>query len=215
MLKMRARVTKGFNDWNGRKFEEGKLLRVIEHKDGSHLVADDNYRVICDVYSDFFQSHMEKEFPKDANVAVCIKDFDLGGREFRKGDRFPISVQEENPCDDDRTESIMLGGILRCPVGSLHARNHFSIERGLDFYDTRREQDDGKQAETYAAQLLRQMKERREYLNMSQRELSERSGVAQKTISLLENGKNDPEMTTLVKLAGAMGSVIKLKVIAE
>lgn len=44
---------------------------------------------------------------------------------------------------------------------------------------------------------------------ISQRELSRRSGVAQKTISLMENRESLPTFSTLYKLADALGYEIE------
>ena len=53
------------------------------------------------------------------------------------------------------------------------------------------------------------IKEKREELRMSQKELSEKSGVNRTTISMLENGKADQVLTgTLVALAKALETTV-------
>ena len=53
--------------------------------------------------------------------------------------------------------------------------------------------------------FVRRLLERREELGWSQSELARRSSVAQKTISLLEQGDTDPTLSTLGLLAEALG----------
>ncbi|WP_088363156.1 helix-turn-helix transcriptional regulator [Bacillus cereus] len=50
---------------------------------------------------------------------------------------------------------------------------------------------------------------------ISQRELSRLSGVAQKTISRLENGEDSPKLETILKLAAALGYTLQLAPIEE
>lgn len=45
---------------------------------------------------------------------------------------------------------------------------------------------------------------------ISQRELSRRTGIAQKTISRIENGIDIPELSTIFKLSEALGLEISL-----
>ncbi len=47
---------------------------------------------------------------------------------------------------------------------------------------------------------------------MSQRELSQATGVPQKTISLIETGDTNPTVRTLNKLAMGMGKVLKISI---
>jgi len=46
--------------------------------------------------------------------------------------------------------------------------------------------------------------------NMSQRELSQATGIPQKTISLIETGDTNTTVRTLNKLANGMGKVLKI-----
>jgi transcriptional regulator with XRE-family HTH domain len=49
------------------------------------------------------------------------------------------------------------------------------------------------------------LREVRERLFVTQAELSERTGIAEATISRLENGAQRPRITTVRKIAGALG----------
>lgn len=46
---------------------------------------------------------------------------------------------------------------------------------------------------------------------LTQKELSERSGIAQGDISKLENGNANPSIRTLQRLAAAMGKTLKIE----
>ena len=46
---------------------------------------------------------------------------------------------------------------------------------------------------------------------LTQKELSERSGIAQGDISKLENGNANPSIRTLRRLAAAMGKTLKIE----
>jgi transcriptional regulator with XRE-family HTH domain len=46
---------------------------------------------------------------------------------------------------------------------------------------------------------------------ISQRKLSEMTGIAQKTISRIESGKDFPKLETLIKMADALGYTLELK----
>ena len=56
------------------------------------------------------------------------------------------------------------------------------------------------------------IKLRRIQLNLTQQELSERSGVSQQLISQIENGKAQPSLRTITKLAEVLKLDIDLKV---
>jgi transcriptional regulator with XRE-family HTH domain len=51
--------------------------------------------------------------------------------------------------------------------------------------------------------------------NMSQRELSERTGIAQTEISKLENGTRNPSIKLLQRLADGMGMVLNVTFIPK
>lgn len=46
---------------------------------------------------------------------------------------------------------------------------------------------------------------------LTQKELSERTGIAQSDISKLENGNANPSIRTLKRLANAMGKTLKIE----
>ena len=51
--------------------------------------------------------------------------------------------------------------------------------------------------------------------NMTQQELSERTGIAQSDISKLENGNSNPTLSMLKRLAEGMGMSIKLQFVPK
>ena len=53
----------------------------------------------------------------------------------------------------------------------------------------------------------------RQETGLTQRELSERTGIAQSDISKLENGNANPSIRTLKRLAEAMGKQLKISFI--
>lgn len=58
-------------------------------------------------------------------------------------------------------------------------------------------------------ELVSEITAKREELKMSQRQLSELSGIPQKTISRIETGIDLPKIDTLAKLAKALGCTIE------
>ena len=58
--------------------------------------------------------------------------------------------------------------------------------------------------------VIRAMIDARLSLNMSQKELSERTGIAQAEISKLENGTRNPSIKLLQRLADGMGMVLNV-----
>ena len=56
------------------------------------------------------------------------------------------------------------------------------------------------------------VKSRRQFLNLRQEDLSEMSGIATKTIHLIESGSGNPSIETLEKLATVLGMELKLKI---
>ena len=53
---------------------------------------------------------------------------------------------------------------------------------------------------------------RREFLHLLQKDLAEMSGVAIKTIHLIESGSGNPSMQTLEKLATVLGMELSLQI---
>ena len=60
-------------------------------------------------------------------------------------------------------------------------------------------------------QIIRAMLEGREKLNLTQKDLAERSGITQADISRLENGNANPSLRTLQRLADGMGMKLKVE----
>ena len=61
--------------------------------------------------------------------------------------------------------------------------------------------------------IIRAMIDARRERGMTQKELSERTGIAQGDISKLENGNANPSLRTLKRLAEGMGMQLKLEFI--
>lgn len=59
--------------------------------------------------------------------------------------------------------------------------------------------------------IKRAMIDARNAEGLTQKELSERSGIAQGDISKLENGSANPSVKTLQRLANAMGKKLKIE----
>jgi DNA-binding XRE family transcriptional regulator len=69
--------------------------------------------------------------------------------------------------------------------------------------------------EVMATELFGHLMAVRDQKGLSQRKWSELSGVAQKTISRLENGLDTPRLQTTLKLSAALGYTLKLVAIEE
>ena len=61
--------------------------------------------------------------------------------------------------------------------------------------------------------IMQAMIDARNEEGLTQKELSERSGIAQGDISKLENGNANPSIRTLQRLANAMGKKLQIKFI--
>ena len=59
-------------------------------------------------------------------------------------------------------------------------------------------------------EVIRAMIDARISLNLTQKELAERTGIAQTEISRLENGTRNPSIKLLQRLAEGMGMVLKV-----
>ncbi len=59
-------------------------------------------------------------------------------------------------------------------------------------------------------QLIRAMLQAREDLNISQRQLSEKTGITQADICKIENGEGNPTLQTMKKLAEGLGMRLDL-----
>jgi transcriptional regulator with XRE-family HTH domain len=56
------------------------------------------------------------------------------------------------------------------------------------------------------------IKERRKFLKLRQDDIAEITGIAIKTIQLLEQGKGNPSVSTLQKIADVLGMEITMQV---
>jgi transcriptional regulator with XRE-family HTH domain len=56
------------------------------------------------------------------------------------------------------------------------------------------------------------IKERRKFLKLRQEDIAEITGIAIKTIQLLEQGKGNPSVSTLQKIADVLGMEITMQV---
>ena len=59
--------------------------------------------------------------------------------------------------------------------------------------------------------IMQAMIDARNAEGLTQKELSERSGIAQGDISKLENGNANPSIKTLQRLAAAMGKTLRIE----
>ena len=60
-------------------------------------------------------------------------------------------------------------------------------------------------------QVIRAMLSGRESANITQKELAEKTGIAQADISRIENGNGNPSIRTLHRLANGMGMALKIE----
>lgn len=63
--------------------------------------------------------------------------------------------------------------------------------------------------------IIRAMIEARKEQNITQKELSERTGITQADISRIENGTRNPSLDMIKRLAKGMGMRLKLEFIPE
>ncbi|MFV0555138.1 MAG: helix-turn-helix transcriptional regulator [Mangrovibacterium sp.] len=61
-------------------------------------------------------------------------------------------------------------------------------------------------------EIYEKMRERRQLLRITQRELSDISGVALRTIKMVESGKCNPSMSTLHGMLAVLGMTLEAKV---
>ena len=64
-------------------------------------------------------------------------------------------------------------------------------------------------------QIIRAMILAREESGMTQKDLAEKTGIAQGDISKLENGNGNPSVRTLQRLANAMGMTLKIEFVPK
>jgi len=60
--------------------------------------------------------------------------------------------------------------------------------------------------------IIKQLKERRETLNVTQEMLADISGVSLRTLKQFESGKGNPTLETLTKLSETLGLEVGLQV---
>ena len=63
--------------------------------------------------------------------------------------------------------------------------------------------------------VIRAIVDARTSLNMTQKELAERTGINQADISKLENGTRNPSVNLLKRLAEGMGMVLKIEFVPK
>lgn len=62
-------------------------------------------------------------------------------------------------------------------------------------------------------QIIKTMLEARQRKNITQKQLSDATGIAQADISRIENGNANPSLQTLVRLAEGLGAKLKIEFI--
>jgi len=65
---------------------------------------------------------------------------------------------------------------------------------------------------TFLLKIGETIRKRRELLGLLQPQLSEISGVSRRTIQLIENGKANPSLETLLKIAEVLGMEFHLEI---
>lgn len=63
--------------------------------------------------------------------------------------------------------------------------------------------------------VIRAMVDARNSINMTQKELSERTGISQADISKIENGTRNPSLNLLKRLADGMGMTLKIEFVPK
>ena len=63
--------------------------------------------------------------------------------------------------------------------------------------------------------VIRTMVDARNSVNMTQKELSERTGISQADISKIENGTRNPSLNLLKRLAEGMGMTLKIEFVPK
>ena len=63
--------------------------------------------------------------------------------------------------------------------------------------------------------IIKQIKQRREELQVTQETLADISGVGLRTLKQFESGKGNPTLETISKLAEALGMEVRLQIISS
>lgn len=92
------------------------------------------------------------------------------------------------------------------------AEEPLNKKNSVTFSDIQFRQQEDDFAEYVLLELVSEVVSMREELDYSQRELSKKSGVPQKTISRIENGIDLPKFQTVYKLLSALGLSVEVKV---
>ena len=66
-----------------------------------------------------------------------------------------------------------------------------------------------------AIDIIKALVDARNSLNLTQKELAERTGINQADISKIENGTRNPSLNLLKRLADSMGMVLKIEFIPK
>lgn len=64
----------------------------------------------------------------------------------------------------------------------------------------------------HQSEVLRQLKQRREELSITQEHLADIAGVGLRTVKEIEVGKGNPTLDTLLKVADVLGMQLKLEI---
>lgn len=110
-----------------------------------------------------------------------------------------------------------IGGLTAPVIGLLNAvLLYLTLREQFEFNEKQLEDPEFK-AEWEALQpelsLVQAMIDARKVSGLTQKELSERTGIAQADISKLENGNANPSLRTLQRLAAGMGMQVKIEFI--
>ena len=62
-------------------------------------------------------------------------------------------------------------------------------------------------------ELRQRIKERRQALGITQKELADRVGVSRPMIAMIESGEREPSLDTLVRILSALGLLLEVKTI--
>jgi transcriptional regulator with XRE-family HTH domain len=114
----------------------------------------------------------------------------------------------------DAGRGLALGGHSKIAIASVQLTGR--VRKGTSWQDLphRRLSETGSPASAparFAYDLGRQVRELRESLGISQRELADRMGTTQSVIARLEGGGSRPSLTTLERLAEAVGRQVEVR----
>jgi ribosome-binding protein aMBF1 (putative translation factor) len=94
-----------------------------------------------------------------------------------------------------------------------HQRIHEELPKDPDLRTkTQRIRDDLKQAQYKYADVVTALKAARDVRGLSLQDICDKTGITRASLSLLENGKGNPTMSTLRRIADAIGVEILVTV---